>query len=504
MEMRKKLLLAMILAMCQTTPTHAREDDHHLLIHGGRSTAPADSLGFDAYAELSDDEQLERRQRAKRWMKRGIESEEQPAVDFFATAVGFCPTLPEAWLRYALALNAIGRYDSASNCLIYAERTLKDERSGRTRERVRKDVGRLRATVAFNQGELDRALQLAAETLEQFEDDSDVRILQARILIEMGRLEAAETILKAFPSDDRLYAKALASQAQLHQRNDNLEAAAVFYASAYAQGQRDAHLQNDWGRLLLDQQQPAAAVAHFRQALEQAPDFLQARSNLAVAYRRSGERDAALATLQECLDASGDYAPAHFNLAEIYRDIVHESQGKARTEAGRLALRHYDLALEFGYAPDAIVERRGGLAIHLGDLAGAESDLSQVVTDTEATGRALYMLGRVKKERRDYDGALELFKQAVARGYDAYDVYSDLGYVYLRMGDLEAACEQLRSAIQRNPELVVTRVNLSVALSQLGKLKEADEVLREAEARDPQSALVKTQRAALRHMGVRR
>lgn len=493
--MRLPHLFLGLLCLLVATPAGAQDDT----FRGGRFVARDDSLGFDEYRVLEPDDQLERRTKARRWVRRGNELD-NPSLDPYATAVGYCPYLPEAWVRYAHNLNQLGRYRGATICLDHAARTMRFEPSDDRRADLEADAEGLRAAVAYNTGRFAEARDHIRVALTHREKEGAWRLLHARILVELGEFGEAAAILREFHDRDPDFAHALATLGNLEIQRGELVAADDAFDRAYKYGMRGAVFENDRGRLRLEQARPEDAVDHFESAIEQLPSFAEARNNLAVAYRRMGRPDRAVDVLEECVRRFPDYAAAHFNLAETYREQLPDASPAERTRLGTAALDAYDAALTHGYDPRAVVERRASLALIVEDLDLAEEDFLAITDDPDVDGRVIYLLGRVKKEQGEYEIAGNLFSMALQRGYDAADVHSDLGEVHLRTGDLENARIHLARAVEHNPELVVTRVNLSVVLSRLGELEEAERVLDEAAARDPDNELVRIQREALRQM----
>lgn len=90
----------------------------------------------------------------------------------------------------------------------------------------------------------------------------------------------------------------------------------------------DAHV--NLGRLLHEENAPAAAEVHYRAALEADPDHEIAIFNLAVALEDLGHTDQAIRAYQRALALDPDNADAHYNLAGIY-----ERRGEKQA-----ALRH--------------------------------------------------------------------------------------------------------------------------------------------------------------------
>lgn len=467
----------------------------------GRFTARAESLGFDEYRRLEPDLQLERRETAKRLVRRGNEINlKRVELDPYATAVGYCPYLPEAWHRYAMGLNELGDYDGAMFCLALTQRTIPYESSKSRREELIGEFHALLAAVAYNTGDVQRSYDNAVRALE-FRDDDDLNLLKSRALIDLERFDEAAEVLARFDHQSPAYARSLSMLALLEMERGRLEAAEDAFDRAYKYGMRGPVFENDRGRLCLMRDQLDDAASHFEAAISSLPSFMEARNNLAVTYRRAGKLDEAQSVLEEALRLAPDYAAGHFNLAEVFRERMVAGEDVDREHWGRLAHEHYTQALFHGHDPELVIERRGGLALWVEDLETAEADLLRITEDPEIDARVLFLLGRVKKQQGELRIAATLYEMAMARGHDEAEVYSDLGEVRLRQGDFEAASTLLSQALERNPELVVTRVNLSVVLVELGDLPAADAVLREAEARDPDNELVQAQRDVLRELG---
>jgi tetratricopeptide (TPR) repeat protein len=90
----------------------------------------------------------------------------------------------------------------------------------------------------------------------------------------------------------------------------------------------DAHV--NLGRLLHEENAPAAAEKHYRAALEANPDHETAAFNLGVALEDLGKIDGAIRAYKRALALDPDNADAHYNLAGIY-----ERRGEKQA-----ALRH--------------------------------------------------------------------------------------------------------------------------------------------------------------------
>ena len=473
----------------------ARADDVRPLFQG-RYLARIDSLGFDAYRALGEEAQLSRREEARRWVKRGNERGER-ALDEYATAVGVCAYVPEAWLRFGQAHLLRGFDAEADWCAAAGLRTLRFEPNESKRAELEAELHVLTAHVQYNLGDYERAIEPLESALKLRPAQPEYRLMYARALGAVGRHADARRALVAFGLQHPAYAQAQGILGAVELAAGRFDAAREAFVLAQKHGLRGAVFENDRGRLELAVSDFAQASERFRAAIELRRDFIEARSNLAVAQRRAGDAAAAERTLLAALKLRADYAPVHFNLAEILREQAISAAPQAADTLRTRAREHYALALRYGYDPATILERRAGLASESPELIEAEQDLLELTEDPLISGRILHRLARVKRDQGETRIALQLLLLAQARDYDAPELHSDLGELYLRSGDTASARRELELALAANPDLVVTRVNLSIAWAMDGDLDAAERELAEAEKRDPKHPLVQLQRSSL-------
>ncbi len=103
------------------------------------------------------------------------------------------------------------------------------------------------------------------------------------------------------------------------------------------------------GILYLERGEPMRSLAAIAQAVVHAPSDPVARNYLGVAAGRNGWFDAAETELRRAVELQPDYADAHFNLAVFCLE--------REPPAVELARRHYRKALEYGAAPDPLIEK---------------------------------------------------------------------------------------------------------------------------------------------------
>ncbi|HET8548277.1 MAG TPA: tetratricopeptide repeat protein [Bryobacteraceae bacterium] len=182
-----------------------------------------------------------------------------------------------------------------------------------------------------------RALaELAREAfarLEQLPASAEQHAVRAAELRDRGRhRESIEEWRKALQLalGEPAFEKELATTLRL---NEDHSAARAIVEKLLQRDSRSAELHYLLGHILLDLQQPGAAVPHLAKAVELEPSFLPARSALGLALAQLGRDGEALPHLKAAaaLDRDGSL---HFRLARVYQKL-------AQAEAAQAALARY-------------------------------------------------------------------------------------------------------------------------------------------------------------------
>ena len=233
---------------------------------------------------------------------------------------------------------------------------------------------------------LPTVIDAARTGLGQGADHVEGRIALARALAERDSMTAAIDVLR--------------------------EAAAVHPGEAWV---------HFWhGSFLASEGRVAEAIAALQRAVDLQPLFVEAQIQLADAFVRNGQADAAIAQLETLVGLDPTHQPkAWFNLGVLY------------------------------------LQRQQG--------AAAQQAFEQAVTLDPHFGEALVQLGSMYFSRQAYAEAAQLFQRAIRANPSDPAAYGSLGLIYLQVGEVA----QARRLFERVLELDPTNANARALLDQL-------------------------------------
>lgn len=189
-------LLLALLAGCQPGPARLAVDPADL-----RYAAAADSLGLEAFLELSVPRQRERAQQARRWLSRADGAADLASeLRALRTVVGLDPTEAGAWLRLARRCRWFGDYQQAEDAL--AGLAAAYPRALRQRHLIAGQAALTASWLRYDRGEWRRGLAWADSAAAHGADDEDVQLLKALHQAGLGWNRRAEDVAIRFAQRD--------------------------------------------------------------------------------------------------------------------------------------------------------------------------------------------------------------------------------------------------------------------------------------------------------------
>jgi tetratricopeptide (TPR) repeat protein len=263
---------------------------------------------------------------------------------------------------------------------------------------------------------------------------------------------------------------------------------------------------NNLGVALWDRGKASEAIAHYQQALQFDPTYVQAYNNLGVAYKEEGKIDEAIKQYEQALRFNPDFPEAQFNLGVALEAADRENEAidhykealrlksdffEARCALGGILIRqgriqeaveHYNEALKL--QPDsAETHFQLGLAlVQQGKREEAIGQWQQALILKPDYPEAEYNWGLALEQMDKSNDAIGHYEQALRLKSGFFEAHCNLGGILLRQGKIQEAIEQYSDAAKVQPGSVETQNSLALALWQAGQAKEAiahwDEAIR--------------------------
>jgi protein O-mannosyl-transferase len=242
---------------------------------------------------------------------------------------------------------------------------------------------------------------------------------------------------------------------------------------------------NDLGIALARRGEAAAAISHYRKALEIAPDFADAHYNLALALADGGKSSEAIDHFEKALARDPDFAAVHNHLGRLL----------ARCGRPAEAAAHLRQALKIDPDSAHAHNNSGNLLAAQGHIAEAIVHYQKALEIDPRFAEAHFNLGVALAGRGHVDEAAAHYRQALAAQPDLVDAHYNLGAILARRGQTGEAVAHFERAVAGNPDHVNARYNLGLLLHQQGKTAEALRQWREAIQRQPNDAEILNQLA---------
>ena len=387
------------------------------------------------------------------------------SIDELREVLAVSPDLPEATYRLGVALVQTGEPSRAVWALEKAAETPEYtvpaslllasahfgsgnyEATVKAADRVlEKDPDRtvalqLRAKGNLGAGRPQEAATDAQRLLEIAPDDYGAHVLWATVLVDLGRLDEAKDAhdkikqMGLDSGDPAVGPRAcLAPALFARDQQQDMKRAEELYDDCVERFPTNAFVTSEATKFYDQIREPAKATDVIRRAVEQAPENLSLRSNLADRLRREGDAEGAEKVLREAAE-SFKSAGAWNLLASFYR-----TQGRSEP-----ALEALEKVAELsGGGDDQVRFTQADILIDLGQLDRAEEIAGKLQEPTYAR----LLRGRILLARGDARGALEQFDQGIRAWPNNAGARFLAGQAAMQLGDFDRAVSELREAVR--------------------------------------------------------
>lgn len=336
-------------------------------------------------------------------------------------------------------------------------------------------------------GELDQAIAALQQGVEEFPDDHRLRLLLARMLVNIN----------------------------------DYSAATLHFRELVRQNPDDSEMHLALALVELESGDTEAAIGELQWLLEQDPEHTGVAFHLGQAHEQAGQPNEALAAW-ESIQTGDEYLPSRLRMTRLLveQQRVDELAAMLQDERNRhpqRALELYLIEIEalMPTLPEQAMQRanaaltqfelnsnllytRAILSERLGDPAGLEADLRSILQREPENAMALNALGYTLADRNErLEEAHQLIEQAHALKPDDPAILDSLGWVHYRLGNTRLAEDLLRQAFTAFPDAEIG-AHLGEVLWQQGKHREARRVWDEAADGADDSSLIDATRNRLK------
>ena len=352
------------------------------------------------------------------------------AIDFFRRATKFDPNNFYAYYNLAISLKNSGRYSDAIRALEEAEK-------------LRPDL-------------------------------VDAQILKGRLEYQQNDLSRAEDTLKSISVEGQ-NPLAIYNLAKVYKKQGKIaEAKAGFLDALNLAGSGEVAYQaaNELGILyaISSNADLPNAREYFQRAVSLAPYNPKYSYNLALVEYRSGNKQAAVNTLNRALRYGGNIPKAYTYVARLYNELGEPNKAEEALRKG-LEGSPNDPDVLSSLADTLISQGKWDRAIHI------LNKIFNMSTKTLQKSQALYNLGLVHTELKDWRRAINSLRRSQSLDPTNDDILLALGKIYILKDQPHKAVSLYKGALRLNPSNNKLLRKTAELYIRLGLLSEAEEIL---------------------------
>lgn len=358
-----------------------------------------------------------------------------------------------------------------------ADKTLAERLSAAAVEKFKSgDVYAWSAQLALDRGDKVGAREQYAQAIKRDPTSLRLRSGYAGLLGDSGDNAGAARVLAAGAQSDITFAARAAYASRAEDK--------TLLSGLYREIQADSAERSGKRLLLLGQvaeilERPAEALDWYREVPDDDERWLDAGIRMIVLTDQRGDTPAALARLNTMRVIVGGDAREAGDLYLLEASLLTRKERKSE------ALAVYSRGLEQISDDSRLLYARAMLSIDLDDLAGAERDLTHIITVEPENADALNALGYTLADRTSRAAeAIVLIEKALKLKPDEAAILDSHGWVQYRLGRLAEAAEQLRRAYAKSPDAEIA-AHLGEVLWIKGERAEAKRIWEQGRKKDP-------------------
>jgi tetratricopeptide (TPR) repeat protein len=379
------------------------------------------------------------------------------AINYYTIAIKADANLFQAYYQRAVALQATGKNDAAEADLA---------------EVIKLQPGfarayRLLGLIKLDRGQAEQARDKLARAIELDQKMTGVRVYLASALLRLGQPELADQQLSAALEQGEQSGLIHALLGVARERMGKTDAAFAAYSKAVELEPANAVAREGRGRMFEAKGEIQRAIEEYTLAYRAQPS-VEVAKNLAELHARAGQSQAAVV---------------------LYRGLVHQHPADLKMRA-----RMLQLMADSGQGEEAMKEiaqvaaahpRSAELLVLAGDLNFKEkpdvaADYYRRALDiAPADNRARVQLGAALVRSMQYEAALPVLNEALAREPNNYAAHANLATAFFKLKSFVEAAREFIWIIRARPETAVSYYFLAISFDRLGDCEQATRAYQE-------------------------
>ncbi|HDR05497.1 MAG TPA: glycosyltransferase [Candidatus Marinimicrobia bacterium] len=225
---------------------------------------------------------------------------------------------------------------------------------------------------------------------------------------------------------------------------------------------RNVGILNQAGLLKYQQKDYTTAKVHFEEALDNNPDFHDARRNLAEVKLELEDYEGAVKELMTILEKAPDDIEALIRMAQLFLEIGNEDEAGSYFEKARSANPQHPSVLQFEELliqmkkPDPRQEQLNAASQMLaeGNHGAARKVFEALLVENKQDKDALFGLAMCHRLNEDEPGMLLTLQKILQNDSDFAPAWNLTGVVAFEKGDFQNALQLFRAASEKAPEWI--------------------------------------------------
>ncbi len=339
----------------------------------------------------------------------------------------------------------------------------------------------LAAHASMDQQNFDQAIDYLKRSISKQPGNPDLQLQLAAALLGANRLAEADKLINEIDtggSEDSAYKRDAIKLLSLLRAGD-IPSARVAASELIDKWSERASAHNLAGRIFLAERDLDAARQSFETAADLEPNDVSSRRFLALIDERAGDHAAAATRYRNILADTPDADWAMIGLA----------RAAVRNGDKETALGWLEKAVKVAPGSESAAVALASLQIEMKNIDAAETLILRSLESNSASAPLHNLLGSVRFVRKDYQGAIQGFREALALDEGSSDYQINVALAEARLGNATTAMQLLEQQGSKVLDRISSGVMFAALKAGVGEIDAAIKIANELQARHPESSV---------------